>query len=411
MKWLVAAGLLLALPLHAWGAPPSVRGSLYPDMGQYFIEIVFHFDGTAAISRHELVPERFEIVKLEKDAQPFEPSKVEVSSETESSIVVILSSSKLKGPCCCRVTIDLPEQSPLVLDTLCDVFAVHPDTEESGTKSFFKKYVAEAFRQGGDTYTLNQFKYERDFSDGKSSSSLAIAPSFKVPAFAVAPRLRVPAFAVEPSYEQSTVAYSVEGAGKTPTDKSSFGCNVSTFTWARNLRFGISSKYRHDHSSLHLAARDSVISSQNLTVEGRIRFDNFFDGVNRFDVSVFKGVDLGVGYAWYHSDTSEVWGTSAFERTTPFVNVRATWTFLFGFQFSYSRYWYWPSSIGGELTAFHSLRFRLLLRDALTEPGDKPAGKPYHPDLEFAYDAGKRLPLFAKEEKFSIGFTFNLYPW
>ena len=56
---------------------------------------------------------------------------------------------------------------------------------------------------------------------------------------------------------------------------------------------------------------------------------------------------------------------------------------------------------------FHSVRFRLLLRDVLPAQ----TGRTYHPDVEFAYDAGKRLPLFAEEEKVSIGFTFELYPW
>ena len=135
--------------------------------------------------------------------------------------------------------------------------------------------------------------------------------------------------------------------------------------------------------------------TQSLTVEGRIRFDNLFDRVNRYCLSVFKGVDLGFGYAWYQSDEGDLWGSSEFGRTTPFVNLRATWTFLYGFQLSYSLRSCRPASGNDEFTEFHSVRFRLLLRDVLPAQ----AGKAYHPDIEFAFDTGRRLPLFEREEK------------
>jgi hypothetical protein len=89
------------------------------------------------------------------------------------------------------------------------------------------------------------------------------------------------------------------------------------------------------------------------------------------------------------------------------VNLRGTWTFLYGFQLSYWLQTFWPSVLANGPTSFQSVRFRLLLRDVL--PAQE--GRAYHPDVELAYDTGKRLPLFEKEEKISIGFTFGLYPW
>jgi hypothetical protein len=123
-------------------------------------------------------------------------------------------------------------------------------------------------------------------------------------------------------------------------------------------------------------------------------------------VSVFKGVDLGFGYAWYRSNNEEVWGSGNFERVTPIASARATWTVLYGFQLSYAVDTYWPTSLNESIEAYHSVRFRLLLREVFAGP----SRKAYHPDLEFSYDTGKRLPLFQQERMVTLGFTFDLYP-
>ena len=34
---------------------------------------------------------------------------------------------------------------------------------------------------------------------------------------------------------------------------------------------------------------------------GTVRLDNLFDAINRHAVSVFKGIDVGAGSAWYDS--------------------------------------------------------------------------------------------------------------
>ena len=152
---------------------------------------------------------------------------------------------------------------------------------------------------------------------------------------------------------------------------------------------------------------DSVRYAHSIRVTAFARLDNLFDSVNRHCLSVFKGIDLGFGYAWYRSNDEEVWGESELESTTPYAIVRATWTLVYGLQFSYALESYWPSTLNERFEEFHVLRVRLLLRDLL----EKEQRKSYHPDLEFSLDDGRRLPLFEREKRVSIGFTFDLFPW
>jgi len=396
MKRALAASFFCILAATACRAQISAEGALFYERGHYWIELAFRNEaGRDTIPQH-LVPAAFEIAKVGDAAGAFKPSRVEVVTFEGGGSAVILSSGKLEGRACYRVTCKPEGFEPVVIDSICDPFFFTPGAEECGGKALFRKYVASAFQKDGDAYTLNQFKYEYDFSDERSSSSLCIEPRFKTHGVAF-----------EPSFEQGAVAYALGRRGTTSTDKRSFGFSVSTAAWVQDLRFGISGGYRHDRSVFQGTAGDSAMYTQSLTVEGRIRFDNLFDRVNRYCLSVFKGVDLGFGYAWYQSDDGDLWGSSDFGRTTPFVNLRATWTFLYGFQLSYSLRSCWPASGDDEFTEFHSLRFRLLLRDVLPAQ----AGKAYHPDIEFAFDTGRRLPLFEREKKVSIGFTFELYPW
>jgi hypothetical protein len=396
MKRALAASFFCILAATACRAQISAEGALFYERGHYWIELAFRNEaGRDTIPQH-LVPAAFEIAKVGDAAGAFKPSRVEVVTFEGGGSAVILSSGKLEGRACYRVTCKPEGFEPVVIDSICDPFVFAPGASECGGKALFRKYAASAFQKDGDAYTLNQFKYEYDFSDERSSSSLCIEPRFKTHGVAF-----------EPSFEQGAVAYVLGRTGTTSTDKRSFGFSVSTAAWAQDLRFGISGGYRHDRSVFQGTAGNSVIYTQSLTVEGRIRFDNLFDRVNRYCLSAFKGVDLGFGYAWYQSDEGNMWGSSDFGRTTPFVNPRATWTFLYGFQLSYSLCSCWPTSGDDEFTEFHSLRFRLLLRDVLPAQ----AGKAYHPDIEFAFDTGKRLPLFEQEKKVSIGFTFGLYPW
>ncbi len=396
MKRAIAAVFFLILTSAVCRAQISAEGALFFERGHYWIELSFRSEEGRDTLPRDLAPAAFEIAKLGDDPERFKPSRIEVVSFEGGGSGVILSSSRLKGRACYRVTVKSTTFEPVVIDSICDPFCSAPGANECEGKAFFRMHIAAAFRKDGEGYDANRFKYEYDFSDERSSSSLLIEPRFKTHGVAF-----------EPSFDQSAVTYALGRDGRTSADKRSFGFGASKAAWAKDLRFGISGAYRHDRSVLRRASGDSTRYAQSLVVEGRIRFDNLFDAVNRHCLSVFKGVDLGFGYAWYQSDDREVWGGSDFERTTPFMNTRATWTFLYGFQLSYSLQSFWPTSMRDAFTEFHSVRFRLLLRDVLPAQ----TAKPYHPDIEFAYDTGKRLPLFEQEEKLSIGFTFGLYPW
>jgi hypothetical protein len=396
MKRRVVAVFLIILAPVVCRAQTFAEGAVFFDRGHYWIELAFRDPVGRDTIPSDHACSRFEIEKLGEISERFKPSKVEVVTGGDKGPVLVLSSGRLEGRSCYKVTYRPADAEPLVVDSLCDPFYAVPGALECLSKAFFKNYIAAAFRRDGDTCDMNQFKYEYDFSDEKSSASLVIEPLFKTHGFAI-----------EPLFEQSTVAYSFRTSRTISTDKRALGLGVSKSVWAWGLRLSVAAKYRHDRSALGFAEGDSVVFAQCVSAEGRIRFDNLFDSVNRYCLSVFKGVDLGLGCAWYQSDDRDIWGSSSFERTTPFLNLRATWTFLYGFQLSYSLQSFWPASLGDKPTEFHSVRFRLLLRDAL--PAQE--GKSYHPDVELAYDTGERLPLFAKEEKVSIGFTFRLYPW
>ena len=396
MRRTAAAIFFLIIASAACHAQVSVEGALFFDRGHYWIELAFRDAAGRDTIPRAVTPAQFEITKLGGTAGHFRPSKVEIVSGERGGPVIVLSSGRLEGRACYRVTYLVPDSDPVVVDSICDPFLEPSAGNECGGKTFFRKYVAGAFRKDGDAVDLNQFKYEYDFSDEKASSSLSLEP-----------RYRTHGFSFEPLFEQSAVAYSLAGRGKTSTERSALALAVSKAAWVRDLRLSVSTKYRYDRSAFDLAAGDSVVATRSVAVEGRVRFDNLFDRLNRHCLSVFKGVDCGFGYAWYQSDGGGLRGASRFNRTTPFANLRATWTFLDGFQLSYSLQTFWPASTGDEFAGFQSVRFRLLLRDALPAQ----AGKAYHPDVEFAYDTGRRLPLFEKEEKISIGFTFALYPW
>jgi len=396
MRRTVVTVFFLIAASAACTAQVSVEGALFFDRGHYWVELAFRNAAGGDATPRGAAPAQFEITKLGGTAERFRPSKVEIVSGERGGPVVVLSSGRLEGRSCYRVTYLAPEADPVVIDSICDPFLVPPAGKECRNKAFFRKYVAGAFRKDGDAVDLNRFKYEYDFSDEKASSSLVLEP-----------RYRTHGFSLEPLFEQSAVAYSLPGKGKTPALRRALSIAVSKAAWVRDLRLSVSTRYRYDRSAFDFAAGDSVVATRSVAVEGRVRFDNLFDRVNRHCLSVFKGVDCGFGYAWYQSDRDGFRNASRFNRTAPFANIRATWTVLDGFQLSYSLQSFWPASTGDEFTAFQSVRFRLLLRDALPAQ----VGKAYHPDVEFAYDTGKRLPLFENEEKISIGFTFALYPW
>ncbi|MGD1047499.1 MAG: hypothetical protein ABR899_01950 [Candidatus Krumholzibacteriaceae bacterium] len=395
MRRLAVAIFLLVALSAACRAQISAEGAFFYDRGHYWIELAFRDAAGRDTIPPDLAVRRFEITRLGDLLGGFSPSKVEVVSREKGGPVVILASARLEARSCYRVTYTGADSGAIVVDSICDPFLAPPGGGECGAKAFFRSYIAPAFQKEGDSYNLNQLAYEYDVSLEKSATTIALEPSFKISGLEL-----------EPLFEQSMVVYKLERTGKTPSDKRSFGLSVSMASWVEDLRLSLSMSYRDDRSALGIAAGDSVVPTRSLAVEGRVRLDNLFDRANRYCVSVFKGVDVGAGCAWYQTGRFG-WSASASDKAAPYVNLRATWTFLYGFQLSYSLQTFWPSVLGKGPTDFQSVRFRLLLRDALPAQ----TGKSYHPDVEFAYDTGKRLPLFVEEEKVSIGFTFGLYPW
>ncbi|MDD4857408.1 MAG: hypothetical protein PHD74_04790, partial [Candidatus Krumholzibacteria bacterium] len=291
MRRAILAIFLVILAPAVSRAQISAEGVLFFDRGHYWIELAFRGPAGRDTIPPDPVRAEFEIEKLGGASERFKPSKVEASAVRDGSPVLVLSSGRLEGRSCYKVTYRPMNAEPLVIDSLCDPFCAAQGGFECRGKTFFRNYVAAAFRRDGDACDMNQFKYEYDFSGEKSSASLVIEPLFKTRGFAI-----------EPLFEQSTVAYSFRTSGKISTDKRSFGIGLSKSIWAGDLRLSIGAKYRHDRSALGLAEGDSVVFAQCVSAEGRVRFDNLFDGVNRYCVSVFKGVDLGFGCAWYESD-------------------------------------------------------------------------------------------------------------
>lgn len=369
----------------------AARGVLFFDRGHYWIEITL--EGPLG----ELPParaSRFEIV--ETGGGTFKPSKIEAIEWERTKGIVILSSGRLKGGTCYRVRFETGPSDTLETDVMCDPFYYTPGKNGCPCKRFFTRYVARAFAKSGDVYRLNRFGYEYELKSDRSQSNLVISPFFDFSGWGV-----------EPSFEQRETVFDGMEAGELYASQRSAGIEISKSTWSKDLGIKLAGSYRHERSLLHAERGDSAIYSHSITIGATVRLDNLFDSVNRYCVSVFKGVDLGFGYAWYLSSDEEVWGKGGIESTTPFMIVRTTWTVLYGFQISYALESYWPSTLNERFEEFHAVRVRLLLRDLL----EKEHRKPYHPDLEFAYDEGRRLPFIGREEKVSIGFTFDLFPW
>ncbi len=365
------------------------------DRGHYWIEVTMTVDGGRAADL-TLERSRFRIDCLDSGKGPFVPSRVEVVRMDAGTVVVVLSSGRLRGRRCYTVRYIPDDGEEVLIGPVCDPFSVVPGEEPCGPKRFFTRYIASAFSRSGDVYRLNQFRYEYDLSAERSHSCLVIEPEFSFGGWSIAP-----------SFEHERVTYRLEESGKTPASLRRSGLSLSRAEWVGDLRMKLAARYGHVRSEFSGEDGGNRIFSHDLTVEGSIRIDNLFDSINRYCLSVFKGVELGFGYAWYHSNDEEVWGSDDFERTTPLARARFTWTFLYGFQLSYCLESFWPDELGDRFEEFHSFRLRLLLRDVV----ERPSNRWYHPDLELVVERGRRLPLFEEEERISLGFTFDLYPW
>ncbi len=402
------AGLLLVLLL---AAPPAsgraeekamgavsassvpeveMEGILFFDRGHYWLEIrIAGIEGAPPGDK-----KLFSIVDASGDL--FSPSRIEVLEWEDGRGVLLLSSGRLKGRTCYRVVLESEGIERVETPFICDPFHFEPGSEECAAKRFFRRYVAPAFSRTGESYRMNRFSYGYDLSDDRSRSGLVISPLFDVGGWGI-----------EPSFEYRETAYDDADSDGLPVMERRAGLDLSRSGWAGGLGLKLTASYDHERFVMSMEAGDSVRYAHSIRVAAFARFDNLFDPVNRHCLSVFKGVDLGFGYAWYRTNDEEVWGGGEMESTTPFTIVRATWTLFYGLQLSYALESYWPSTLNERFEEFHAVRVRLLLRDLL----DKERRRSYHPDLEFSLDEGRRLPLFEREKRVSIGFTFDLFPW
>jgi hypothetical protein len=368
----------------------EMEGILFFDRGHYWLEI--HLGGMEGGPPRD--EKFFRIVDVSGNV--FSPSRIEILEWENGRGVLLLSSGRLKGRTCYRVILEPAGRGTVETPLICDPFYHEPGSEECAAKRFFRRHVAPAFSRTGESYRMNRFSYGYDLSDDRSRSGLVISPLFEIGRWGI-----------EPSFEYRETAYEDESSDDLPVMERMAGLDLSRSGWAGGLGLRLTASYDHERLLLRMDAGDSVRYAHSIRITAFARFDNLFDSVNRHCLSVFKGVDLGFGYAWYQSNDEEVWGGGEMGSTTPLLIVRATWTLVYGLQLSYALESYWPSTLNERFEEFHAVRMRLLLRDLL----DEERRKSYHPDLEFSLDEGKRLPLFEREKRVSIGFTFDLFPW
>jgi hypothetical protein len=379
---------------HADSAAAAVgvgmEGVFFFDRGHYWLEI--HLTGL-----EDGPPDDKKLFRITDDSgNEFTPSRMEVLEWENGEGVLILSSGRLKGRACYRVLFDTEKGERIETPPVCDPFHQVPVESECAAKRFFRRHVAPAFSRSGESYRLNRFSYGYDLSLERSRSNLVISPLFEIGGWGI-----------EPSFEYRESAYEEEDSDGLPVRERRAGLDLSRSGWAGGIGLWLTASYDHERLILREDFGDSVRYAHSIRIAAFTRLDNLFDSVNRHCSSVFKGVDLGFGYAWYRSNDEEIWGEGGLESTTPFAIVRATWTVFYGLQFSYALESYWPSTLNECFEEYHAFRARLLLRNLL----EKERWRSYHPDLEFSLDEGRRLHFFQREKRVSIGFTFDLFPW
>jgi len=369
------------------------RGILFFERGHYWIELTFHTPGGNIYTPEHIDPSHFTILNLtDSEMEGFSPTRIKVDPVNRA---VILSSGKLKGKRCYRVIYRINKSDHIVFDLICDPFYFKPSENNCGCKSFFTRHIAPAFSKSGNHYNLNRLSYGYELSENRETSEIAIQPQFKMGGWGFNPALQWDRV----TYHSSCNTYSAV--------RRTLDMELLHSVWVKELRYTLLISYDHNYITSTNQTNGIPAFSQTISAEGIVRLDYFFDNFNKFCYSVFKGVDLGFGYSWYNSNDKEVWGRSGFNTTTPFLRTRLTWTLLYGLQFSYSLISSFPSSLNDNFEEFHQIRMRLLLREIVTAQ----KRKSYHPDLEFVFDTGKRLPFFIEERKISLGFTFDLFPW
>ena len=390
-----ALAVAFARAAVAPGGDLAAGGAVYYERGHYWIEIAFRDGAGRDTIPPDLAPSRFEITRVGDDSG-FKPTRIESVRRSGSSPCVILSTSRIEGRACYRVVFTPLRGPSVAVDSICDPFALEAGAGEWGSKTFFRKYVASAFRMDGEESGLSQLAYGYDFSNERAAARLRLAP-----------RVRARGWTGEASVKRDETSYTPASGGRTAAVRASLSASLSRAVWASDLRCAIAAAYGADRTVLERAAGDSTVRSRSASIEGRVRFDNLLDPANRFPASVFAGVEAAFGYVWYRAEGEGPRGGRRSERLAPFAGLRASWTFLYGFRLSYSLKSFWPASGGETFAAFHSARMRILLGDVLARQSERA----YHPDVEIVWESGSRPPLLEREERISIGFIYDLYPW
>jgi len=375
-------GLFSAVPLSA-GPRFTGESAIFFERGHYWIELGISSEADTFESSD--LGKRDFMITDGATGESFNPSRIEIVSGGESGRFVVLSSGKLKGKRC--YTVSYTGSEPVrEFGPVCDPAGKGPSPVDGGAAGFFRDHIAPAFSAYGEEYRWNKLSIGYDFTSSKGSTDIAIEPVFGRGWFSV-----IPFF----TYDGTTYT---SGTFERTVSRMRTGIDAAARGWTGPVRLSLEGGYTYDRESPYYGSEHTASIARAV---GFVRLDNLFDPLNRHAVSVFKGVDLGAGYAWY--DSTEAGG--GLSESGPLLLARITWTLAASLQFSYGVEACYPD--GGEWEYWNRARVRLLLRDALA----KPKGRSYHPDLELSVDWGRRLPFFYKEERILLGFTFDLYPW
>ena len=380
-------GVLVLVVFYAvsLSAGPHFTGesAVFFERGHYWIELGLSSAAdtfeSSELGRHDF------LITDDTTGESFNPSRIEIVSGGESGRFVVLSSGKLKGKRCYSVSYG-SGKSVREFGPVCDPAGKEPTPVDAGAAGFFRDHIAPAFSAYGEEYRFNKLSVGYDFTSSKGSTDIAIEPVFGRGWFSVIP-----------FFTHDGTTYTSETVERT-VSRMRTGIDAAVRGWTGPVRLSFEGGYTYDRESPYYGSTRTASMARAV---GFVRLDNLFDPVNRHAVSVFKGIDIGAGYAWY--DSTEAGG--GLSDGGPLLNARITWTLAASLQFSYGVEACYPD--GGEWQYWNRARVRLLLRDALA----KPKGRSYHPDLELSIDWGRKLPFFEEEERILLGFTFDLYPW
>lgn len=366
-------------------AGPDFTGecAVFFERGHYWIELGL-VERADSFESGSLGRSNF-LITDNSSGESFNPSRVEIVSSGKSGRFIVLSSGKLKGKRCYTVS-HIVKNGTLEFPPVCDPSGKEPLPVDGGAAGFFRDCIAPAFSAYGGEYRLNRLSVGYDFTSSKGSVDIAIEPVFGGGWFSVTP-----------FFTHDATTYTSGGLERSAS-RMRTGIDAAVRGWAGPVRLSFEGGYTYDRES---SVGGSLRTASSARAVGMVRLDNLFDPINRHAASVFKGIDVGAGYARY--DSTEAGGVLS--DGGPLLAARITWTLAASLQLAYGVEACDPE--GDSWQYWHRVRVRLLLREALA----KPKGRSYHPDLELAVDWGRRLPFFGREERITLGFTFDLYPW